>query len=164
MKGYVINQRINSLEKKVNEHDEKFKLLIQSSTLPQEGIFFDGQIFDAYQFAAKLVKSAQQSIVLIDNYIDESVLLILSKRNPGVQAVIYTAELNKQQQLDTKKFNQQYPEITIKQYSKSHDRFLIIDNTTVYHIGASLKDLGKKWFAFSVINLDVNDLLRRLNT
>lgn len=170
--NYNINTQLNRLEKKQDEFEistntrfnEIFNAISSKQLPPNEGIFYDGQIFDAYQFAAKLVKSAQQSIVLIDNYIDESVLLLLSKRDSGVTAVIYTAELNNQQQLDRKKFNQQYPEITIKQFSKSHDRFLIIDNNTVYHIGASLKDLGKKWFAFSRINLDVNELLLKLNS
>lgn len=170
--NYNINTQLNRLEKKQDEFEistntrfnEIFNAISSKQLPPNEGIFYDGQIFDAYQFAAKLVKSAQQSIVLIDNYIDESVLLLFSKRESRVTAVIYTAELNNQQQLDRKKFNQQYPEITIKQFSKSHDRFLIIDNNTVYHIGASLKDLGKKWFAFSRINLDVNELLLKLNS
>ena len=166
MKGYAIQHRfdkieedINTLKLKVNDIDFQLK----TNLPPHEGIFFDGQVFDAYQFVVKIVKSAQKSIVLIDNYIDESVLLLLSKRNSGVHAMIYTAEFNKQLQLDSKKFNQQYPEITIKQFTKSHDRFLIIDNTSVYHIGASLKDLGKKWFAFSKINLDVNEMINKLN-
>ena len=167
LKGYAIQHRFEKIEEDINTL--KFKVTdidfqIKTNLPPNEGVFFDGQVFDAYQFVAKLIKSAQQTIVLIDNYIDESVLLVLSKRNPGVKAVIYTAELNKQQQLDRMKFNQQNPEITIKQFLKSHDRFLIIDNTTVYHIGASLKDLGKKWFAFSVINLDVNEMLLKLNS
>ena len=166
MKGYAIQHRfdkieedINTLKLKVNDIDFQLK----TNLPPHEGIFFDGQVFDGYQFVVKIVKSAQKSIVLIDNYIDESVLLLLSKRNSGVHAMIYTAEFNKQLQLDSKKFNQQYPEITIKQFTKSHDRFLIIDNTSVYHIGASLKDLGKKWFAFSKINLDVNEMINKLN-
>ena len=167
LKGYAIQHRFEKIEEDINTL--KFKVTdidfqIKTNLPPNEGVFFDGQVFDAYQFVAKLIKSAQQTIVLLDNYIDESVLLVLSKRNPGVKAVIYTAELNKQQQLDRMKFNQQYPEITIKQFLKSHDRFLIIDNKTVYHIGASLKDLGKKWFAFSVINLDVNEMLLKLNS
>lgn len=166
MKGYAIQHRFDKIEEDINTLKLKVKDIdfqLKTNLPPHEGIFFDGQVFDAYQFVVKIVKSAQKSIVLIDNYIDESVLLLLSKRNSGVHAMIYTAEFNKQLQLDSKKFNQQYPEITIKQFTKSHDRFLIIDNTSVYHIGASLKDLGKKWFAFSKINLDVNEMINKLN-
>ena len=162
LKGYVINQRVDRIEKKLLEHDQKFDLLIKTNLLPHEGIFYDGQIFDAYQFASNLIKSAIQSIVLIDNYLDESVLTLLSKRNTNVTATIYTASVSKQLKLDLKRFNAQYPPVEMKAFTKSHDRFLIIDKSTVYHIGASLKDLGKKWFAFSKIEIDAFEMIRKL--
>ncbi len=162
MKGYVLNSRIDKIEKKIFEHDQKFDLLIKTTLPPNEGIFYDGQIFDAWKFAADLVKSAQKSIVLIDNYIDESVLHLLSKRNNGVKAYIYTSKISTELQLDIDKFNAQYEPIEVKVFAKSHDRFLIIDNKTVYHSGASLKDLAKKWFAFSKIELDANELINKI--
>ena len=167
LKGYSINQRMNSMEdnvhsliKKVNSID----LQINSQLLPKQGIFFDGQVFDAWLFVADLIKSSHKSIVLIDNYVDESILLLLSKRKHGVKAIIYTQNLTKQLKLDLQKHNEQYEAIDIKTFTKSHDRFLIIDET-VYHIGASLKDLGKKWFAFSKINFrhgQTNEMIARL--
>lgn len=163
LKGYAINQRVDRIENKLLEHDQKFDMLIKTNLLPNEGIFYDGQIFDAYLFITDIIKSASKSIVLIDNYIDESVLALLSKRNSAVEATIYTAILSAQLKLDIKRFNAQYPPIKVKSFMKSHDRFLIIDNTTVYHIGASLKDLGKKWFAFSKIELDALEMLKKLN-
>jgi len=169
LKGYAVRQQFEHIEKKLEQHDkiliehsQQFELLIKSALPPREGIFFNGQIFDAWQFASDIIKSATKSIVLIDNYIDESVLTLLSKRNNGVTATIYTASVSKQFKLDLKKFNDQYPAIDIKIFTKSHDRFLIIDQTIVYHIGASLKDLGKKWFAFSKIKLDVNEMMKKL--
>jgi len=162
LKGYVINQRIQRIETKLLEHDQKFDLLIKTHLTPKEGIFYDGQIFDAYQFVSDIVKSAKKSIVLIDNYVDESVLTLLSKRNKSVEATIYTAAISAQFKLDLKKFNAQYPTIHVKTFTKSHDRFLIIDDSTVYHIGASLKDQGKKWFAFSKIELDATEMIRKL--
>jgi len=138
-------------------------LLIKTSLPPNEGIFFYGQIFDAWKFAADLVKSSHKSIVLIDNYIDESVLHLLSKRNAGVKMIIYTSRISKELQLDIDKFNPQYEPIELKVFTKSHDRFLIIDHETVYHIGASLKDLAKKWFAFSKIELAGNDLISKID-
>jgi hypothetical protein len=160
MRGYAINQRLQSLEKTVAEHGEKIDFFVRTSLQPIEGVFFDGQIFDAYKFATDLIRSAKQSIALIDNYVDESVLTMLSKRKAGVTADLYTAKVNQQLQLDLKKHNTQYEPITIHTYSNCHDRFLIIDNTEVYHIGASLKDLGKKLFAFSKINIPASELLR----
>jgi hypothetical protein len=133
---------------------------VRTSLQPVEGVFFDGQIFDAYKFATDLIRSAKQSITLIDNYVDESVLTMLSKRNAGVTADIYTAKISKQLQLDLDKHNAQYASITVHTYSNCHDRFLIIDGKEVYHIGASLKDLGKKLFAFSKINVPASELLR----
>ena len=137
LKGYAINQRVDKIERKLLEHDQKFDFFIKTALPPQEGIFYDGQIFDAWQFASDLVKSARKSIILIDNYVDESVLTLLTKRDKQVTTTIYTAKISRQLQLDLKKHNAQYDEIRIKTYSKSHDRFLIIDNKTVYHIGAS---------------------------
>jgi hypothetical protein len=127
-----------------------------------EGIFYEGQIFDAYQFASDIIKSATKSIVLIDNYVDESVLTLLSKRKSEVTATIYTASISKQLKLDLKRFNAQYPTVEVKTFTKSHDRFLIFDHATVYHIGASLKDLGKKWFAFSKLELNVMEMINKL--
>jgi len=163
LKGYVLNKRVDRIETKLLEHDQKFDLLIKTNLTPNEGIFYDGQIFDAYQFVSDIVKSATKSIILIDNYIDESVLTLLSKRKNSVEATIYTAAISSQLKLDLKKFNSQYPSIHVKSFTKSHDRFLIIDNATVYHIGASLKDLGKKWFAFSKIELDASEMIKKLN-
>lgn len=163
LKGYSINQRINQLENKMDSrltaHDwqleeltNKVDFFVRTSLPPVEGIFFDGQIFDAYKFASDLIKSARQSLVLIDNYVDESVLLMLSKRQPGVTATIYTQRITPQFRLDLDRHNDQYPPVDVRTCKLSHDRFLIVDDA-VYHIGASLKDLGKKWFAFSKLSL-----------
>ncbi|HNX07594.1 MAG TPA: RhuM family protein [Bacteroidales bacterium] len=165
LKGYVANQRFERIEHDV--HNIKHKLVeidlqIKTSLPKKEGIYFDGQMFDAYVFATNLIKRANYSIILIDNYIDESVLLMLSKRQKGVKVTIYTSALTKEAKLDLNKYNSQYPDIEIKQFAKSHDRFLIIDDKTIYHIGASLKDLGKKWFSFSIINIEVEYILKRL--
>jgi len=170
LKGYAIHAQFEQIEKKfqqhdkkLHEHDQKFDLIINTGLKPSEGIFFDGQIFDAWQFVSQLIKDAAETIVLIDNYVDETVFMLLSKRNPGVEATIYTGKISKQLETDLNKHNQQYPPIELKRFSKSHDRFLIIDNKDIYHIGASLKDLGKKWFAFSKINLDAAELVKKLN-
>ena len=163
LKGYSINQRINQLENKMDSrltaHDRQMEELtnkvdffVRTSLPPVEGIFFDGQIFDAYKFASDLIKSARQSLVLIDNYVDESVLLMLSKRQPRVTATIYTQRITPQFRLDLDRHNDQYPPVDVRTCKLSHDRFLIVDDA-VYHIGASLKDLGKKWFAFSKLSL-----------
>ena len=162
LKGHIFNHRFEKIEKKLFEHDQKFDLLIRSGIQPSEGIFYDGQIFDAWEFVSKLIKKAQQSIILIDNYIDESVLVLLAKRQAGVKSSIYTASLSPQLKHDLQRHNKQYPAIQIHAFKKAHDRFLIIDEETVYHIGASLKDLGKKWFAFSKIELDAKEILERL--
>ena len=154
LKGYSINQRLSELEKTVALHSEKIDFFVRTSLPPVEGIFYDGQIFDAYKFASDLIRSARKSLLLIDNYVDESVLLMLSKRNPGVSATIYTQKITPQLQLDLDKHNDQYPPINIRTYRNSHDRFLIVDDKEVYHIGASLKDLGKKLFAFSKLEID----------
>lgn len=162
LKGYSINRRIEQLEKTVARHDERIEFFVRTSLPPVEGIFFEGQIFDAYAFASDLVKSARQRIVLIDNYVDESTLMLLSKRNPEVEATIFTARIDQALQLDIQRHNAEYPLVTVKEYRQSHDRFLIID-ADVYHIGASLKDLGKKWFAFSRLHFSPQELLERIN-
>ncbi len=169
LKGYAASQRFIRLEQKIQEHDqtlaeyrEKIDFFIKTSLPPVEGIFFDGQLFDAYKFAADLIKSARKSIILIDNYVDESVLMLLTKRDVNVAATIYTAQISKQLTLDLQRHNAQYEPIIIKQFKQSHDRFLLIDEKDIYHIGASLKDLGKKWFAFSKLNLDINDIMRKI--
>jgi len=162
LKGHVYDHRFEKIEKKLFEHDQKFDLIINTGLKPSEGIFFDGQIFDAWHFVSGLIKAAKQSIVLIDNYVDESVLLLMAKRKAGVSASIFTGTITKQLEADIQKHNAQYPPIQVKSFTRSHDRFLIIDEETVYHIGASLKDLGKKWFAFSKINLNPDDIINKL--
>lgn len=173
LKGYSINQRVDQLESKIDQrliaHDRKLEELtskvdffVRTSLPPVEGIFFDGQIFDAYTFATNLIKSARRSIVLIDNYIDEEVLLMLSKRSAGVSATIYTKQITPQLQLDLNRHNNQYARINIRTYRQAHDRFLILDNTDVYHIGASLKDLGKKLFAFSKMGIPASTIINQL--
>ena len=164
LKGHVLNQRVDRIESKLIDYDQKFDMLIKTNLPPSEGIFYDGQIFDAYAFVANIIKSAKKSIILIDNYVDETVLVLLSKRSDKVSAMIYTKNISKQLGLALKKHNEQYPSIEIKEFTKSHDRFLIIDEKTIYHIGASLKDLGNKWFAFSRIKLNAKDLIDSLNT
>ena len=159
LKGYSINKRLSELERTVAQHTEKIDFFVRTALPPVEGIFYNGQIFDAYKFATDLVKSARRSIVLIDNYVDETVLLMLSKRSVGVSATIYTQRITQQLQLDLDRHNSQYPPIDIRTYRDSHDRFLIVDETDVYHIGASLKDLGKKMFAFSKLELPAHTII-----
>jgi hypothetical protein len=156
LKGYAINTRMDRIEdnfealkNKVDEID----LQINTHQIPTQGVFFDGQVFDAYELTSKIIRSAKQSIVLIDNYIDENTLTHLAKKNSGVKALVLTANISSQLTLDVQKANAQYGDFYVKQFSQSHDRFLVIDGgKDVYHIGASLKDLGKKWFAFSKMN------------
>lgn len=169
LKGYSINQRLNDMGKEIaqikdtlSEHSKKIDFFVRTSLPPVEGIFFDGQIFDAYKFASDLIRSAKSSLVLIDNYVDESVLLMLSKRNPGVTATIYTHKITAQIRLDLEKHNDQYPPVNVRTYRNCHDRFLILDDTDIYHIGASLKDLGKKMFAFSKLNIPVKTIMNIL--
>ena len=162
LKGYSINRRISELEQTVSEHSKKIDFFVRTSLPPVEGIFFDGQIFDAYKFASDLIKSARHSLVLIDNYVDESVLLMLSKRQPGVTATVYTQRITQQLQLDLDRYNSQYTPIAIRTYRDSHDRFLIVDETDMYHIGASLKDLGKKLFAFSKMEIPASMIISLL--
>lgn len=162
LKGYALQNRVETIEKKLYEHQNKIEQLLNTNLPLQQGIFFDGQLFDAYVFVSDLVKSAKKSIILIDNYVDETVLLLLSKRNANVKATIYTEKITSQFQLDIQKHNAQYEPVCIEIEKKSHDRFLIIDENQVYHIGASIKDLGKKWFAFSRLHIDPNSILTRL--
>ena len=156
MRNFLINnasifQRIERIEMKQLKTDEKVDAILDklgNNDNPKEGVFFNGQIFDAYVLIAELIRQAKERIVVIDNYVDESVLIQLSKRTPGVKVEIYDNHITKQLHLDVEKHNEQYPGVTLHKYAKAHDRFLIIDEV-VYHIGASLKDLGKKIFAFS---------------
>lgn len=162
----LIDLRFSSIERKQIETDQKFEQIFnaleQKNQKPKQGIFFEGQVFDAYTFVADIIRAATNDIILIDNYIDDTILTLLSKRNTNVTATIYTKTINKQLQLDINKHNQQYPAITIKTHTNSHDRFLIIDKTELYHIGASLKDVGKKWFAFSKMNSLTAEVLKKL--
>ncbi len=162
LKGYALQHRIEAIEKKVFEQDFKIEQLLHAKLPVQQGIFFEGQLFDAYVFVSDIIKSAKKSIILIDNYVDETVLLLLSKRNDSVIATIYTEKITPQFQLDIKKHNAQYEPVGVEIENKSHDRFLIIDENQVYHLGASVKDLGKKWFAFSRLHIDPNTILIRL--
>lgn len=165
LKGYVVNQRFERIENdiyQIKNKIEKFDFQIKTNLPPHQGIFFDGQIFDAHHFVSRLIKSAHESVILIDNYIDESILILLAKRNSETKATIYTGSINKQLKLDIERFNAQYPEIEVKIFKKSHDRFLIIDRREVYHIGASLKDLGKKWFAFSKIDMNADMMISKI--
>jgi hypothetical protein len=163
-------QRLGAVERKQIEHkaqaDHKFEQIFNAieerSVKPKQGIFFDGQLFDAHQFVSDLIRTAQKSIIVIDNYIDDTVLTLLSKADKKVQITILTRTISKQLTLDVEKYNEQYPAITIKEFHNSHDRFFIIDDKTVYHFGASLKDLGKKWFAFSRFDKDAFRLLEKL--
>ncbi len=173
LKGYSINQRIdyieNKLEQKLNDHDvqlgkinEQINYFVQKSIPPIQGVFYDGEIFDAYNFVTQLIKNANKSIVVIDNYVDESVLTMLDKRKNGVTAIIYTDKINKQLQLDIKLHNSQYPTIDVFTIKNCHDRFIIIDDEEVFLFGASLKDLGKKLFAFSKLYMSSKILLDKL--
>ena len=160
LKGHVINYRLEQMDTRLQKHERQIEYLtdkvdffVRTSLPPVEGVFYDGQIFDAYKFATDLIRSAKKSILLIDNYVNESVLLMLSKRNAGVKADIYTQTVSRQLQLDLQKHSSQYPPIGVHTYRKCHDRFLIIDGTDIWHIGSSLKDLGKKMFAFSRLDI-----------
>jgi hypothetical protein len=165
-----IFQRLENLETKqiqnkleANEKFNKiFNAIEEKGTLQKQHIFYDGQIFDAYLFVSDIIKSAKVSIKLIDNYIDESILILFTKRALHVKALIYTKTISKQLQLDLEKHNAQYQNIEIKKFELSHDRFLIIDEKEVYHFGASLKDLGKKWFAVSKMDVDSFEMMGRL--
>ena len=155
LKGYVINNRMNRLEDRmeaIGAQVNQLELQLNTHLIPTQGVFYEGQVFDAYFLISKIICSAKKSIVLIDNYVDESVLVHLSKRRDKVSITLLTKTISKQLQLDVQKANAQYPPIQVKLFGQSHDRFLIIDQTEIYHLGASLKDLGKKWFAFSKLD------------
>lgn len=163
--------RLDAVERKQIEHkietDQKFEQIFnaieEQSLKPKQGIFFDGQVFDAYQFVSDLIRSAEKSILLIDNYIDDTVLTHFAKRKKNVAFVVLTKTISRQLELDAKKFNAQYQSVVLKEFNNAHDRFIIIDETTVYHFGASLKDLGKKWFAFSKMDIGAAQMLETLN-
>ena len=163
IKGYTVNNRMNRLEDNIETLKDKVQyidLQIQSKLIPTQGIFFEGQVFDAYELTSRIIRSAKKSIVLIDHYIDESTLVHLSKKEKNVGVTLLSKDKSAQLDLDLKKANAQYGNFVWQQFDKSHDRFLIIDQNEVYHLGASLKDLGKKWFAFSKLNkLSVESML-----
>ena len=171
MRKFILNnaqlfQRIETVENKQIETEKRIDQLLDAldsgTVKPKQGIFYDGQIFDAYLFVSDLIKSAKHSLVLIDNYVDESVLYLFSKRNVNVSTTIYTQKISTKLKLDLEKHNAQYETIDVKEFKQSHDRFLIIDNTDIYHFGASLKDLGKKWFAFSKFEKGAVEMLGKL--
>ncbi|MBQ9676899.1 MAG: virulence RhuM family protein [Prevotella sp.] len=162
LRGYAVNNRIERLEKRVTRTEEKIDFFVRTSLPPVEGIFYDGQVFDAYRFASDLIRKADRRIVLIDNYVDDTVLSLLDKRKEGVSATIYTKSITDQFQLDIKRHNEQYAPIEVRCFNKAHDRFLLIDEE-VYHIGASIKDLGKKWFAFALMHdIIADDFIRMI--
>ena len=165
LKGYALNQRMNRIENSVETLTSKVQEIdfqIKSKDLPDKGLFFEGQIFDAYKFVADLIRTAKKSIILIDNYVDDSVLTLLDKRGKNVSCTIYTKSISRALQLDLEKHNSQYPPVEIREWNASHDRFLLIDEKELYHIGASLKDLGKKWFGFSRMDSLAQDVLNKL--
>ncbi len=167
MSNASLFHRLDKIELKQLEADQKFeeifKALESDKLQSDKGIFYNGQIFDAYTFVSDIIRSAKISIILIDNYVDDTVLTLLGKREQSVTAKIYTKNINNQLQLDLQRYNSQYPAIEIELFSDAHDRFLIIDDTELYHIGASLKDLGKKWFAFSRMDVEVVRMLSLLH-
>ena len=158
LRGYAINQRIERLEQRVTKTEEQIGFFVRTALPPVEGIFYDGQVFDAYAFAADMIRSARQRVILIDNYVDDSVLLTLAKREEGVSAEIVTRHVAETLKLDLQRHNRQYPPVAIRECERYHDRFLIIDDT-VYHLGASLKDLGKKMFAFNRMEVAAEEIL-----
>lgn len=169
LRGYVVNHRLQNIEaqlaeqkQRLEQHEQKIDFFVRTSLPPVEGLFYDGQIYDAYEFISNLVKSAKTRIVMIDNYVDDSVLTLLDKRAAGVSAEIYTLSISRQLQLDITRHDAQYPAIPVRLLHKSHDRFLIIDND-IYHVGASVKDLGKKWTAVMKMNdHDANEIIAHL--
>ena len=168
LKGYALNQRLLKIENQLEnqqtllaEHSEKIDFFVRTSLPPTEGIFFEGQVFDAHVFVSDLIRSAKNNIVLIDNFIDDTVLKLLDKRSEGVKATVYTRQISLTLQNDINLHNAQYEPIEVIEFANSHDRFLMIDET-VYHIGASMKDLGKKWFAFSKMEITSSQLLSKM--
>lgn len=168
LKGYALNQRLLKIENQLenqqtllSEHSEKIDFFVRTSLPPVEGIFFEGQVFDAHVFVSNLIRSAKTSIILIDNYIDDTVLKLFDKRSAGVKATIYTSQIKSALKNDINLHNTQYEPIDVIKFTNAHDRFLMIDET-VYHIGASLKDLGKKWFAFSKMDISSSLLLSKM--
>jgi hypothetical protein len=168
LKGYAINNRMNRIEDNIQAITEKvnqIELHINTQLIPNQGVFFDGQVFDAYSLASKIIRTAKKSIVLIDNYIDESTLTHLAKKEKNVKVLLLTKNMSKQLTLDIQKANEQYGQFEAKAFAQSHDRFLIIDQKEVYHMGASLKDLGRKWFAFSKMEAkSVQNILNAMMT
>lgn len=167
MSNASLFHRLDKIELKQLEADQKFEEIfkaLESDKLHSEkGIFYDGQIFDAYTFVSDIIRSAESSIILLDNYVDDTVLILLGKRSTNVTATIYTKSISNQLRLDLQRYNSQYPQIEVKLFADAHDRFLIIDSTELYHIVASLKDLGKKWFAFSRMDIEVGKMLQILH-
>ena len=168
LKGYALNQRLLKIENQLEnqqvllaEHSEKIDFFVRTSLPPAEGIFFEGQVFDAHVFVSDLIRSAKNSIVLIDNYIDDTILKLLDKRSANVKSTVYTRQISPTLQNDINLHNAQYEPIEVIEFAQSHDRFLLIDET-VYHIGASLKDVGKKWFAFSKMEITSSQLLSKM--
>jgi hypothetical protein len=167
LKGYALNQRMNRIENNfdhLSKEVNKISLQLKTQELPNQGVFFDGQIYDAYELASRIVRSAKKEIILIDNYMDESTITHLSKKAEKVKVFLLTKTISKQLALDVKKANEQYHHFQAKILTASHDRFLIIDRSQLYHIGASLKDVGKKWFAFSKMeNTMLKMILEQIN-
>ena len=161
LKGHAVNRRFEQLEYRMTEAENKIDFFVRTALPPVEGIFYDGQIFDAYTFVSDLVRSAKERIVLFDNYVDDTVLTMLDKRGENVSAIIITKAVSSKLELDLAKHNAQYRPIEVMEFDKVHDRFLCIDST-VYHIGASLKDLGKKWFAFSKMEMEAEEVVGRI--
>jgi len=161
--GYAVNQRIERLEQRVSKTEEQIGLFVRTALPPVEGVFYDGQIFDAYAFASDLIRSARKRIILIDNYIDDSALMMLAKREEGVTAEIVTRRVTEALTIDLERHNRQYPPVDVRECDRYHDRFLIIDDT-VYHLGASLKDLGKKLFAFSRMEVRAEEITKGVFT
>ncbi|MPV86070.1 ORF6N domain-containing protein [Ostreibacterium oceani] len=160
-------QRMDGIQLKLADHDQKFAkvftALESKNQPPKQGVFFNGQTYDAYAFVSDLIRTAKKSIQIIDNYVDDTVLTLLSKRNQEVEVIIYTKTISKQLQLDIEKHNGQYPKVKAVVFKDAHDRFMIFDGKQVYHIGASIKDLGKKWFAFTQLQADAVSIINKIN-
>jgi len=168
MSNSILLSRLNHFEIQLAEHDKKFQQIFnrieQKKLQNNQGIFYNGELFDAYSFISDIIRSVKKKIIIIDNYIDDTILTMLSKRKKRVSVTIYTRQISRQLKLDISKYNEQYENIDIKVFTNSHDRFVVIDRLDLFHIGASLKDLGKKWFAFSKMNSFINQLLDQLES